>query len=234
MGAPADQVLGVSYIDPEYFIENAKVFGCQATGYTAETILPLLAAASRMIDGEVGRSFLSAQIAENHRFDLATRRIKVNQPPIQTLVSYKIRTGAGLVSSFLVAPVTTDGVNNVSFGAVYYNRQENYLELSSLAMVGSLTNAIVSLGLSEPQVEIVYTSYQSVPQQVIAATGFMAAALLNESAANEILVPGLESAEADDVKVRRARSHSGGGQGQVAMPANVKMLLRGLSRIAIG
>jgi hypothetical protein len=230
-----DPILGFSYLSVEDFKSRAAIFGCaQAVAAIGEDdlILALLAAASRAIDAEVGRDFLSGQVGENHKFDLATRRVKVNRPPLVSLVSYRIRTGAGLVSSFSVAPVTTDGVNNVSFGSIYYNRQENYLELSSLAMAGSMTSTLVSLGLSEPQAEIVYTSLQDVPKQVIAATGYTAALAINESAANKMIAPGLASVKADDVEVKRSTSKSAGGE--VGIPLKAKQLLRGLSRIAIG
>lgn len=230
-----DPILGFSYLSVEDFKARAAVFGCAAAIAKVEgdgVLLSLLAAASRDIDAEVGRDFLSGQVSENHKFDLASRRVRINRPPLVGLVSYRLRTGAGLVSSFAVTPVTTDGVNNVSFGAIYYNRQENYLELSSLAMAGSMTTTLVSLGLAEPQVEIVYTSLQDVPKQVIAATGYAAAAIINEGLANQIIAPGLASYKADDVEVRRAAPVAE-AQSR-ALPPRVKALLRGLSRIAIG
>lgn len=239
MSTPQNELLGDSYIDGEFFIANAKVFGCAQAlsslypNATPDELLPILAAASRLIDGYVGRDFIAGEIRENHRFELGTRRIKINKPPLQTLVSYKLRTGAGMVSSFTVTPVQTDGENNVSFGAIYYNRQENYLELSSLAMASSMTTQLVSLGLSEPQIEIAYTSFADVPKEVIAATGYMAAHLLNESAISSVLAPGLASAKADDVEVRRTGENSSRGSRHDSIPPRVKLLLSSVSRIAI-
>lgn len=229
-----DPILGYSYLAVDAFKERAQTFGCAPAiaGMQDPAILSLLAAASRAIDAEVGRDFLGGQVSENHRFDLATRRIKINRPPLISLLSYRLRTGAGLVSSFNVTPVSNDGVNDVSFGAIYYNRQENYLEISSLAMASGMTTTLVSLGLSEPQVEIVYTSLADVPKQVVAATGYTAAVLINESLANKMIAPGLASIKADDVEIKRARSISTGGE--TSIPPIARSLLKGLSRVAIG
>ncbi|MBI3654063.1 MAG: hypothetical protein HY231_23785 [Acidobacteria bacterium] len=236
MSVPQDDLLGVIYISPDYFIENARMFGCAKAiqGLDANSITPLLAIASRMIDAYVGRDFAGGEIHENHKFDLNSRRIKINRPPLQTLISYRLRTAPGLVSSFAVTPVTDDGENNISFGSIYYNRQENYLEVASLAMASSMTAQLVSLGISEPQVEIVYTSYADVPKEVITATGYMAAHLINDSAANQVIAPGLASVKADDVEVRRGSSVSAKGSREDSIPPIVKTLLRGVSRIAIG
>jgi hypothetical protein len=240
MSTPPNDLLGVSYVDGEFFLANANAFGCARAlqslysgTVVADTILPILSAASRMIDAEVGRDFISGEIRENHKLELNTRRIKINKPPLQTLLSYKLRTGAGLVSNFTVTPVQTDGENNVSFGAIYYNRQENYLELSSLAMASSMTSQLVSLGLSEPQIEIVYTSFADVPKEVVTATCWLAAHLLNESATSSVIAQGLASFKADDVEVRRQTNSSSKGSRDDALPLIVKQLLRSVTRIAV-
>src|ERR1700733_13501408 len=191
-----DQVLGLgySYVDPTGFGQNAIVYGCaQAVSkLTAQQVVLLCARASRLIDGYCGRTFAGGNISETHPLDWSSRVIKINQPPVITLLAYQIRTAAGLVSPFLVEPVTTDaGSRNVSFGSVYYNYEENTLELSSLAMASTLTAAVVTLGLNRPQVEIQYTnSTGTLHPNLIEATALTAAGLINEAAANAVLPGG--------------------------------------------
>ncbi len=228
------QLFGESYLSAQDFLDNAVLFGCAVAvaGMDANAVGPLLQAASREVDVEVGRSFSAATVAENHKWDYQTRRSKVNQPPVVELLSFGIRVGAGLFSSFAVTPVEADGGGNkVRFGAIYYNRQENYLEVTALALAGSLINPIVSLGLTEPQVEIVYKSLASVPAEIALAVGHTAAHWLNENAANALILPGLAAMRDDDTEVRRAAPVAGQMRG---LPARAKALLRGYSRIAVG
>jgi len=234
MSLAEDPILGVSYIDPEYFLQNARIFGCERAveGLNAPEALPLLASASRRIDAELGRNFLPDEIQENHAFDSATRRCEVNCPPLLSLVSFKIRNSAGLVTSYAVTPVSDDGENNIIFGSIFYNRQLNYLELASSAIQSSEAAAV---GIAETQVEIVYTSYADVPKEVAAATAYLAAHLLNEAKANNTIAPGIASLKADDVEVKRLAQSGSSFSSRLdeSLPAIVKSLLSPFTRVVL-
>ncbi len=233
MSSPSP-LFGASYLNGQDFLDNAATFGCAAlvVGYDATGVSSMLAAASREVDVELGRSFSADLIAENHRWDGATRRVKVNQPPVIELQRFSIRVGAGLRSSFTVTPVETDDAGNpVRFGTVYYNREENYLEVTSLALAGSLVSPIVTLGLTDPQVEIAYKSLPVVPYEVMLAVGYTAAYWLSEAVAASMIPQGLASLRDDDTEVKRQPQPAWQNRG---LPPRAKSILRGLSRIAIG
>src|SRR5258708_7037112 len=126
MPITTDSVFGICYIEPDYLSNNAAALGCEQAiaGLDNSQITSLIALASREVDNYCGRTFTPDPISENHRFDPATRRISVNNPPVSELISFNIRIAPKVVSTF--------DVDNVLI-----NNQENYLELASLAAVAS-------------------------------------------------------------------------------------------------
>jgi hypothetical protein len=211
-------VLGSSYLDKDFFIANARTFGVQALigDWSSNDVLGALTNASRMVDAFTRKSFDPAAITEQHNWNPGTRRTKVNQPPIMELISYQIRTSPGTVSTF-------------ELNTIYINNQENYVELASLSLAGSLTSQMISLGMTTPIVEITYKSYQSVPSQVAAAVGFTAADIINRSASNDLLPAGLASVKDGDMAISR---HGLAGQSET-IPDRAKDLLQIYSRIAV-
>jgi len=218
---PTDSVLGTCYVDPDYFTDNAAALGCEPAiaRLDSDQLTALIALASREVDNHCGRTFTPDPISENHRFDLATRRISVNSPPVIEIISFHIRIATQVVSTF--------DVENVLI-----NNQENYLELASLAAIASqqLTSQVIALGITEPQVEVTYRSYQSVPQSVAAATAILAAFRANESFANSAIAPGISSVRSREQQITRDGSAKSGGE----IPQVVKDLLRGVSQIVVG
>lgn len=242
MTAPTvDDIFGDCYIEPADFTARAKAFGCSRAltglsdtdGTIATTAIAL---ASRAIDIYTSRdpgSWSGATIYENHPWDPATRRCKVNQPPVSNLISYKVRVGAQLTANFVLTPVGSDtGSNELAYGGVYYNRQENYLELTSLALAGSLTNSLAGLGMTQAQVEIAYTSFAAIPQSVRAAAGFAAASILNECFSNILLPPGIKSLETGDQSVTKDNLYAMADR--FILPPQASRFLYGLTRIAVG
>jgi hypothetical protein len=236
----SDPILGTCYIEPEAFISRSMAFGCDraldalyAADADGTNLTALIASVSRAIDVYTGRdsnSWSGGTIYENHAWDPVTRRVKVNQPPVINLISYKIRVGSQLTANFVLTPLSSDGgSNHLAYGGVYYNRQENYLELNSLALAGSLTNSLAGLGLYLPQVEIAYTSFASVPGQVATATAIGAAAVVNKWYANKVITPGIKQIESGKQTIVKDSP-----LGSVNLPQEAKDLLSLLTRIAVG
>jgi hypothetical protein len=217
----SDLVLGLCYLDPQAFLDRARFFGAQAAvaGLTAEDLVPLVAMASRAADAHCGRTFDPSTIFENHRFDLRTRRVSVNQPPVITLQTYQIKLANDLVIEFDVADVVV-------------NNQENYLELTGVSAELKLTGQYLIGGVREPQVEISYLSYQTIHPKVATATGFIAGWMANQGHAAAQLTPGLSKVKLDGaMEVQRdGRMEQAAGE----IPFMAQMLLREFVRIAIG
>lgn len=206
----ADSLLGPQYISVANLQSRATAFGCAKAiaAMTSGELEALVALASRAVDGHTGRQWADGTvITENHKWDMVTRRVRVNQPPILTLVSYVLRTSPAQVATFSVTPITNDaGGNPVAFGPIYYNREENYLELASLAVASSLTTPLISLGMFEPNVEIKYTSYSTAPQAVVSAAGLIAADMANSGylASMGLLSGNIQSVETGNQSIERA------------------------------
>lgn len=216
MSSPLDEFFGVIYLAPEAFLARAKTFGVDPAGLGPDDVSPALAIASRAADAHTGRTFVPDAIEETHRWDPQARRVSVNQPPVLELVSLRVR----------FAPGDPGSVVTFSPSEVLVNNQENYLELAPYAPA-DVALAQLGPGLREPQVEIRYKSFQSVPPAVAAAVGFTAAHFLNESKANEFVPAGLASYKVANTAFGR-RSEG------VELPAIAKQLLSPFVRIAIG
>lgn len=219
MALATDSILGATYLNPAEFTSRAVVFGVRAALPTDSSLIQAaLAAASRAIEAECGRSFLPDDITETHRFDPVRRRISVNQPPVMALTAFHLVIGPTMRS-------------DVSTSAVYVNNQENYLELVSFAQAVVITPKLVTLGLTEIQAEVVYKSYQSVPEGVAAACGFTAGKILNEMYTSSQMPDGITRVKlgnALDVQ-RRATADDAG-----LVPPIAKTLLNPYKRIAVG
>lgn len=215
MPAPElDNVLGVLFLSPEDFTARARSFGVDLTGVSPEDVKVALALASRGVEAECRRSFVPGSLAETHRWNAATRRVTVNQPPVLTLESFVVEYAPGVTLPFRVEDITV-------------NNQDNYLEVASLALSAGLGGTVQSLGLVEPLVRVTYKSHQSVPGAVAAAVGFTAAHILNEAAANDFVPAGLATYKVANTAFSR---RSAG----VELPAFAKKLLAQFDRIPLG
>ncbi len=237
MPLESDPTFGVAYLGVEVFKADAAYYGADKAiaSMSDQSLLRLLARASRAIDTYTGRTFGPGAISENHKWNPVNRRCKVNQPPVITLTSFRVRIGAGLTASFSVTPTENDaGGNPVRFGEIVYNRQENYLEVTSLATASNMTNQIISLGLTENWVEIVYTNQAAdaaINPAVADATAWTAAHLANAGRTNSQLPAGISMVKMGEVTVQRAAASV--DPTRDALPEMAKQLLRGLTRIAI-
>jgi hypothetical protein len=238
--------LGPAYVDADDFRAMALGFGCNEVALNRISrinptqLLAVLAAASRSVDNFLAREpggFSGDTIYENHKWDPNTRRIVVNQPPVSSLSSYVIRISPSLTSPFPVTPVSNDaGGNQVAFGSVYYNRQENFLELASFALAGSLTNNLAGLGMNEFSVEIAYKSYASVPYGVFAATLQTAVEAVNQYNLNQILTPGISKTSVGEVDIEGVvipQKMLTNLTNAILSPAAARYFA-GISRIAVG
>jgi hypothetical protein len=171
-------IWGRAYVSVEDFRAAAWSVGAQAAivGIEDDPLLTLLAMASRSVDGFCGRSFGPEEHTENHPLDVRTRRIVVNNPPVEEIVEIKIQVGPGNGLQGTGGPYATFNTTDVMV-----NQQEGYLEIDSLAWATGLTGTLITFGITDPQVIITYTSYQSVPQGVMAATALIAAQAANQS-----------------------------------------------------
>src|SRR5262249_25759714 len=241
---PTHPTLGTLYVVPADFKARLKVYGCQkaydALGADAGDALieEFIAAASRQIDAYAQQLGFSPddQFSENHPFDLRTRRVSVNNPPVFDLLSFAIRTGPGAVTNFTLTP-TSNGPDGtvVSWGPIHYNRQENYLELSALSVVGNQIATLITLGLMEPQAEFKYKQAPLKPA-VAAATAWQTALLLNESYRESQVGAGVRSMSTPELSVSFEKSYTtgvGSSGDEAPLHPMAKQLLKPLKRIAI-
>lgn len=193
MPPSVDTIFGTSYLELQAFKDRAWAFGCSQaiTGANDTNLVALLAMASRAIDSHVGRDFLPDTRTENHSFNLDTRRTQLNNPPVMELIEFKLQVSP---TGYAVFPAN----------AVLINNQEGYLELATLSLATSLAPSLITLGINEPQAVITYKSYQDVPKNVAAATGWIAADMANDSRLQVFLQPGLQSVSEGDVSYTRA------------------------------
>lgn len=237
MPLESDSTFGTAYLSVEIFKADAILYGADKAiaGLSDQAVLRLLARASRAIDNYTGRTFGGGTIAETHEWDYGTRRCKVNQPPVITLVSYQVRIGAGLTASFAVTPVENDaGARPVRFGEIVYNREQNYLEVTSLAVATQLTNQIISLGLNKNWVELVYTNAAEnagVDPLVAEATAWTAAHMINAGRTAGKLPSGISMVKMGEVQIQRQGAAS--DETRDPLPQMAKQLLRGVTRISI-
>lgn len=194
MATPTD-LFGAAYLDAADFRNYADLFGAgmALAKYPDDDVgnnklQAALAASSRTIDSLCGRSFLPGNISEQHLFDPAVKRISVNSPPVMELVEFKVRTSPGTIMQFQVSDV-------------YVNNQKGYVELSNLAKSEALIADLLQMGLSQPQAEIVYKSYQSVPQKIRLACGYQTAFEINSGFVNSTLPPSFGRLEIGGIKV---------------------------------
>jgi hypothetical protein len=232
MPVTVDASLGALYVEPEKFLQQATAFGCKKAldalgAESTEMIQVIIASASRQIDAYCQSQGFSPdeEIFENHRFDLRTRRVPVNSPPVVELISFGVRTGPQSITSFGLTPVGNGADNKpVSWGAVYYNKQENYLELSSLSVAGNQVSTLISLGLMEVQAEFKYKNGTALKPNVIAATYWQTAHLLNSIHTHNNVVPGIVSMSSPEMSITYEQGLRESRQGAALHPMAVQLL----------
>jgi hypothetical protein len=231
-------VYGVLYVGVTSFKTQAKGLGCaRALEFLGdagdELTKAAIAMASRSVEAYCDvESFDPDHVfAEVHKFNLKRRRVTPNNPPVFDLQQFAVRTGPQSLTTFVLTPVANgpDG-NPIAWGPVYYNPQQNYLELSGLSVAGNST-PLITLGLMEPQVEIKYRTCSLKPN-IAAAAAYQAAHLINATyVANQ--APGVSSLSTPEQSVTFEV-----GLRERAQPAEMhvmaKQLLKQSNRVAIG
>jgi hypothetical protein len=189
-------------------------------GDVTTNISAYIAAASRWIDAFTGKDFTpNTDITEQHNWDPVTRRIPVNNSPILSVSDYRIFIGPSNSASFPVS-------------ALYINNQENWVELASMTAAGSLTNALLTIGLYSPVVSITYKSHNDVKPNIKLATGYILGAMINQGIMQRALPPGLQSIQIGEVRAVRMNNSKTGAGGTLEVPDIVTMILN--NEITIG
>lgn len=217
---------GPLYLDPNAFVSAAAMFGVEkALPDDLGLIQSFLASASRWIEAQTGKVYVpELDTVEQHRWDPVTRRITVNNPPVLSVSSYKVFTGADTFATF-------------QSNTLVINNQENYVELTAMAAVGNLTPGLLTLGLTEPFVEITYKSFNSVKFNIKLATGYVAARMMNSALVEGQIPFGIKSIKiGSSAQITRNEPETGFYQNQLAlanMPAEVHILLSGERTIGV-
>src|SRR4051812_22251438 len=100
-------VFGIAYLNVSDFRDSADFFGLAPAVLNMgdPALLAALAGSSRAVDVFCSRKFDPTRtITENHKWDFRNKRVFPNSPPIVSLTSYKIRTGANYVATYAVSP----------------------------------------------------------------------------------------------------------------------------------
>jgi len=215
-----DEVFGTLYLSVEDFASRATMFGLSSSVLPDEDdiIQAYLAAASRLIESKTNKTFVPDDHVEQHNWNAETRRITVNNPPILSVSDYRIYTGT---TTYATMPTN----------ALFINNQENWVEVTALTAAGNLTSMLLTVGLFHPIVQITYKSSQEVKQNIMLATGYIAAALINQSFIDQGIQPGLKSIKIGS-QAQLVRSDSNTKIYGVALPSIIDLLLA--SDVAIG
>lgn len=225
MALVAHDIFGQLYYEVDKFRLGAAAFGVKAAvaAMSDDEIETLIALASRSVDAYAAASGFTpnAEITENHKFDVKTRRVFVNNPPVVELTAFQLRVGPQQLATIAVTPISKDpGDNNVGFGSIFYNRQERYLELSSWSVVVGVTPAVISLGLMEVQAEIKYrnrpTGADGVDPLIAAATAYQSAYLVGAARVDNAIAPGIASMSTPEVSMTRSAGGAFGRTGNGA------------------
>lgn len=252
MPLPTDPRLGPSYVDACEFVAMASAYGAQqavdALGDNAEAVIGQLGAiASRTIEAYLANWGINpdSTFTENHKFDYKSPRIFPNNRPLIDLLGFKIRVANQTTVTFPLTPVV-NAADNIpqSWGSIYYNRQENYLEVTSLQLQGGVilfaggfaSIPVAYWGLQVAQAEIQYKSASSVDPVIVAAASYQVAKLLNENHLSNTVNPAIESMATPKFKAtyRAPQSVGRASSGASAhLHPMVEVLLAPLKRIPI-
>ena len=194
-------LFGTAYLDAENFRANAAAFGVgmSLADYPAgnagdQALSRVLQAASRLIDSHTGLDFSPEPRTEQHLFDFGTRRIKLNNPPVSAVNSFRV----------VFSPGTNQVFNSSDF---YINNQLGYVELTDIAVGFGIITEYLSLGLSDPVAEITYTSYLDVPRPVKLACGYQAGKMINDGFVDKTIAPNFGQLEINGLTVNNKKGY---------------------------
>jgi len=195
--------------------------GVDFTGLSDPDKEALIARASRLAESEAGLprdgSFLVTEyVNEQHDWRRATRRAYLYNRPIISLDEVRLRVGAETTA---VIPAEQ----------VYVNNTGGYIEASSLALAFGIAPEIITLGLSEPQLEVDYTAgYETIPADIKEAVAMIASVLYLSKKLFEEGTAGAVSFTIGSYMVSFANNKVGGLAGlSNLVPEAAKLILRG-------
>lgn len=222
-------IFGTAYLDTENFRAGAALFGvgmslCDypATEDGDAKLTGVLQAASRVIDAETGLTFTPGDHAEQHHFDFATRQVKLNNHPVAQIVSFRVIFSPGSQQTFQSSDI-------------YINNQLGYIELTDIAVGFGIITEYLSLGLTDPVAEIVYKSFQDVPQAVKLACGYQAAKMINDGYVDKELPANFGAIDLDGIKINNRKGFINSKEQKEAsvLDPTAARLLAGFKRISV-
>lgn len=225
MALDTDDVLGSTYIDVADFEDRAGMFGVGlALPDSDSTIAAYLAAASRFVDARCNRRFDPDVVyTEQHKWNFETRRVFPYNAPVSAISDYRIYVGP---STYATIPTS----------AIFVNNSFRFVEVASLTAATSLTSQLLSIGLFEPFVQITYQSTTDVEPHIALATGYIAAAMMNQSYLSASLPPGVKSIKIGSqaaLTLGESSSKVQSAQNTLTIPKVVDALLSSESAIGV-
>ena len=217
---PAVTDYGSAYLDAESFRASAELFGAGMSlcDYPADSagnakLDFALQAASRQIDAHCARDFSPAAKTETHPLNLTTWRFSVNNPPIVAISSCKIYYA---IESFIT--ILPD--------RIFVNNQQNYLEITRLLDGGLTILEEIGTEIAGPQIIIVYTSLQDIPNHVRLACGFQTAHLINSGFVDKTLPPNFGKIDMGGLSVNNKKGYRSSDEQQAgSLSADAQRLL---------
>jgi hypothetical protein len=226
---PVDtHIFGIAYLDADNFRASQALFGvgmamCDYpdTPEGNVKLTNVLQAASRIIESFCGKDFSPGEITEQQKFT-SPRQFRVNKFPVSSVSSLKIH-------------YSTAAVETIQPAEVFINNQQGYLEITALNFDSvQIAAGILSASLSEPVIEVIYKSLQSVPTSVKLACGYQAAHLINTGFVDKTLPPNFGKIDMGGLSVnnkkgyRSQEEHSAG-----SISAEAERLLRPFQSFSI-
>lgn len=115
------------------------------SGFTDDDEDNLVLLASRAIDGYTATSFGAQVYTEREPWRRESRRSYPNQWPIIQIARYRIY-------------ISNTQYATIAVGDIFVNNENHYIEVASMALITSLAPPLLSLGLTEPVVEMIYVA----------------------------------------------------------------------------
>lgn len=134
-------MFGTAYVTSEEFI--AAAFGFDVSDLPVGELDSTLANASRLAEQYAGVIWAEDSYTEQQTWRAWSRRVYLRHWPVLALISARLWIGANLYATLTI----TDFV---------VNNAQHYIELADLASSVVLTSELVTLGLSEPIIEVTY------------------------------------------------------------------------------
>lgn len=218
-------VIGQSYLTVNQFKQMASAFGCGGATITLFSDIEIqaaLSAVSRAIENYTNLDWSASPRTESQNIDLYTNRIRVDFAPVTAISAVTIPNFGGTVT--------------VSVADLKVNNLENYIELpqSAITAMNLPTQNYYGNAITSPLVcQITYTSGQTLPpKNILTATGFATAWVLNMEAANRQTLLGLNTATTgEDTTTRAGNGFADLADIALATPGTAKLALRGMERV---